>query len=75
MSPHGPVLSGQRMLAVLTSIGFVQVSQKGSHVKVRHQDGRVAIIPLHRELATGTLRSILRQAGISMDDFRKLIDQ
>ena len=63
------------MLAVLTSIGFVQVSQKGSHVKVRHQDGRVAIIPLHRELATGTLRSILRQAGISMDDFRKLIDQ
>lgn len=63
------------MLTLLESIGFVQVSQKGSHVKVRHPDGRVAIIPLHRELAIGTLRSILRQAGISMDDFRKLIDQ
>lgn len=75
MSPYVPVLSGQRMLAVLALIGFVQVSQKGSHVKVRHLDGRVAIIPMHRELAPGTLRSILRQASLSVDDFRKLADQ
>ncbi|MCL6443775.1 MAG: type II toxin-antitoxin system HicA family toxin [Alicyclobacillus sp.] len=75
MSPHLPVLSGQRMLAVLTLIGFVQVSQRGSHVKVRHPDGRIAILPMHKELAPGTLRSILRQAGLSVDDLRKLVDQ
>lgn len=63
------------MLSVLMLIGFVQVSQKGSHVKARHPDGRVTIIPMHRELATGTLRSILRQAGLSVEDFRKLVDQ
>lgn len=75
MSPHFPVMSGLQMIHALRLVGFVQVSQKGSHVKMRHMDGRVVIVPNHRELAQGTLRSILRQAGISADDFQRLIDQ
>lgn len=75
MSPHFPVMSGSQMIALLRRAGFVQVSQKGSHVKMRHVNGRVAIIPNHRELAQGTLRSILRQAGLSENDFYNLIDQ
>lgn len=74
MSPHFPVMSGSEMIALLRRAGFVQVSQRGSHVKMRNPDGRVAIVPNHKELAQGTLRSIvLRQAGISEEDFLRLI--
>jgi predicted RNA binding protein YcfA (HicA-like mRNA interferase family) len=49
------------------------MGQRGSHVKLRHVDGRTVIVPMHRELAPGTLRSILRQAGFSADGFRELL--
>ncbi|MYA44306.1 MAG: type II toxin-antitoxin system HicA family toxin [Gemmatimonadetes bacterium] len=51
------------------------VSQKGSHVKFARSDGssiRTAIVPRHREIAVGTLRSILRQAGLTPDEFDDL---
>lgn len=67
MSPHTPVLSGQQMVACLSHFDFSTVGQKGSHRKMRHVDGRTAIIPMHRELAPGTLRSILRQSGLSIN--------
>ena len=51
---------------------FVQVSQRGSHVKLRKAE-RVAIVPLHRELASGTLSSVLHQAGLSRDEFVALL--
>jgi predicted RNA binding protein YcfA (HicA-like mRNA interferase family) len=54
--------------------GFVHVSTRGSHCKLRDlATGRSAIVPLHRELAMGTLHSILRQASLSGDEFRKLL--
>ena len=48
--------------------GFVVVSQRGSHVKLKKR-ARVTIVPLHKELAPGTLRSALRLAGIAYQDF------
>lgn len=51
------------------------VGQKGSHVKFARSDGnsvRTAIVPRHREIAVGTLRSILRQAGLTPDEFDEL---
>lgn len=75
MSPHFPVMSGAEMIVALQRAGFMHVSQKGSHVKLRQADGRVVIVPNHHELAQGTTRSILRQAGLSADEFRKLTDQ
>ena len=57
----------------MRSVGFAEVSQRGSHVKLRHEDGRTAIVPLHRELAMGTLRSVLRQARLSPDEFADLL--
>ena len=71
MSPRLPVVSGQQMAACLTHFGFSAVGQKGSHRKMRHSDGRIAIIPMHRELAPGTLRSILRQSELSVDAIRE----
>ncbi|WP_208609756.1 type II toxin-antitoxin system HicA family toxin [Desulfofustis glycolicus] len=49
-------------------LGFIQVHQKGSHVVMRRGD-KGCVIPRHKELAVGTLRSVIRQAEISVDDF------
>jgi predicted RNA binding protein YcfA (HicA-like mRNA interferase family) len=61
------------MVAVLVRAGFARVSQKGSHVKLRADD-RTVIVPLHDELAPGTLKSVLRQAGWSALDLRRALD-
>ncbi|MCY4369793.1 MAG: type II toxin-antitoxin system HicA family toxin [bacterium] len=56
----------------LRAAGFEKVRQRGSHVKFLRQDfdgARTAIVPRHRELSIGTLRSILRQAGLDVDTF------
>ena len=73
MNPPLPVLSGSAVVTAFGKAGFDRVSQKGSHVKLRNGDGRTVIVPLHRELAPGTLRSILRQAGLSLDEFLSLL--
>lgn len=69
MSPALPQVSGKQVVQVLESAGFEHRSTKGSHAKLRHADGRVVIVPLHRSLAPGTLGSILRQAGLSAAKF------
>jgi predicted RNA binding protein YcfA (HicA-like mRNA interferase family) len=59
----------------LEATGFAQISQRGSHVKfIKHteQGVRTAIVPQHREIQVGTLRSILRQAGITTEEFERL---
>jgi predicted RNA binding protein YcfA (HicA-like mRNA interferase family) len=66
----GP-FSGAEVVAALRRLGFERVGQRGSHVKMKHPDGRVAIVPLHEELARGTLASILRQAHVSADEWSK----
>jgi len=59
----------------LQAAGFEEVSQKGSHVKFAKstdEGTRTAIVPHHREITVGTLSSILRQAGISVEEFDAL---
>ncbi|MCC5625536.1 type II toxin-antitoxin system HicA family toxin [Nostoc sp. CHAB 5715] len=59
----------------LEAAGFGEVSQKGSHVKFvkfTEEGTRTAIVPRHREITIGTLGSILRQAGISVEEFEVL---
>lgn len=64
---------GQKAVRPLEKAGFSQVSQRGSHVKLRNDAGRTVIVPFHREVARGTLGSILRQSGVSGDEFRELL--
>lgn len=73
MSSSRPV-SGREVVAALGRLGFVHVSQRGSHVKLKNEAGRVVIVPMHRELAAGTLGSILRQAGLDRSEFTALLD-
>lgn len=59
----------------LEAAGFAEVGSRGSHVKFarRTAEGlRTAVVPDHREVAPGTLRSVLRQAGIPEDQWEKL---
>lgn len=73
MSPAQPVVSGQEAITALAKIGFEQVGQRGSHVKLRNQEGRTVVVPTHRELARGTLTAILRQSGITVSQFIDLL--
>jgi len=73
VTPRLPVVSGEETARALGRVGFGQVGQRGSHLKLQHADGRVVIVPLHRALAPGTLRSILRQSGLSPEEFRSLL--
>ena len=69
-----PVLSPREIIRVLAKFDFVKVSQKGSHVKVKCKNSsRTAIIPMHNEIARGTLRSILEQAGLSLEEFNRFL--
>lgn len=68
MSPSLPVVSGAETIKALGKAGFVQVSQRGSHA-----DWRTVIVPVHAELARGTLRSILRQAQLKPEEFVDLL--
>jgi predicted RNA binding protein YcfA (HicA-like mRNA interferase family) len=59
----------------LETAGFTEVSQRGSDVKfVKASDASVytVIVPRHREIAVGTLRSVLRQAGLTQEEWGKL---
>jgi len=71
MGSKYPVLTPQEITKVLEFFGFKKVSQKGSHVKYKRIENpsRVVIIPMHKEIAKGTLRSILEQASIKLEDF------
>lgn len=66
--PRLPVLSGAEIIKALQRLGFEQVRQRGSHVVLR-RDATGCVVPLHREVKAGTLAGILRQAGVTPDDF------
>jgi len=69
------LLSAREIITALRKIGFVEISQRGSHRKLQNDSNpvRTVIIPMHDEVARGTLRSILEQAGIDLETFLGLL--
>jgi predicted RNA binding protein YcfA (HicA-like mRNA interferase family) len=62
--------SSAQITAILLAHGFIFVSQKGSHQKYRHSDGRIVIIPAGRKtIPIGTTLSIIRQSGMARTIF------
>ena len=75
MSPKPPLISGRDLVRAFTKLGYLKVSQKGSHIKMRNDaTGSVAIIPDHKELDRWTLKSILRDAEISEETLKHYLD-
>lgn len=66
-----PLLSGKQVVAALTRLGFVEIHRKGSHVKMKHPDGRVIVFPYHDEVDRYTLRGALRDAEVDAEEFLK----
>ena len=70
-----PVISGKDFIKFLMSIGFILVRVNGSHHRLKHPDGRITTIPVHKneDLPKGLLRKIIREdLDMELDEFLKL---
>jgi predicted RNA binding protein YcfA (HicA-like mRNA interferase family) len=72
-----PALTGEALISLLTKIGFVRQRQRGSHVFIKHPDGRAAVVPIHsgETIGPGLLSKILRDVDLTRDELSKLIEE
>jgi predicted RNA binding protein YcfA (HicA-like mRNA interferase family) len=70
-----PSISGREAVKALRKIGYEQDRQRGSHIIVRQPvpPHRRIVVPDHDEVARGTLRAIIRQVGLTVDEFKTLL--
>ena len=66
--PSLPRVSGAQAVRALERLGFAVARQRGSHIVMRRGSSG-CVVPNHRELKTGTLAGVLKQAGVSAEDF------
>jgi predicted RNA binding protein YcfA (HicA-like mRNA interferase family) len=66
--PKLPRVSGAEVVRALQRMGFAVARQRGSHIVLR-RGSTGCVVPNHRELKTGTLAGLLKQAGVSVEDF------
>ncbi|WP_110986322.1 type II toxin-antitoxin system HicA family toxin [Acaryochloris thomasi] len=73
--PKLPTVTAEKLILVLKKIDFEIVRQRGSHVRMKHPNGRVVTIPVHsgQDLGKGLLRKILRDAELSRENFINLL--
>ena len=68
-----PVVSAKEVIKALSKIGYYVRDQKGSHVHLRHSYRKPLTIPDHQEIARGTLRAIIKEAGLTVEEFLELL--
>ena len=68
-----PVCSGADAVKAFCQLGYEVDHQTGSHIVLRHPSERRLTVPNHRELAKGTLRALIREAGLTKDQFTDLL--
>ena len=68
-----PVCSGQEAIRAFQRMGYELDHQTGSHIILRHPQMRRLTVPNHRELAKGTLRALIREAGLTKEEFLDLL--
>ena len=73
--PKLPVVTASEVIKVLEKIGFHTVRQKGSHIRMKHEDSRIVTIPVHKgkTIGKGLLRKILRDAKLTIEEFIRLL--
>ena len=73
--PKLPVVSGVDVVKALAEVGWELDHQTGSHMILRHKEPphRRLTVPRHRELGKGTLRAIIRESGLTVEEFLKLL--
>lgn len=70
-----PVVSGEEAVRAFARIGYEKDHQTGGHIILRHAapPHRRLTVPNHRELSRGTLRALIRQAGLTVEEFVRLL--
>jgi predicted RNA binding protein YcfA (HicA-like mRNA interferase family) len=74
--PKLPSVSGERVVRALKRDGFTELRQKGSHVSLEKRTAELVlktVVPMHPTLAKGTLSDILKQAGLTLEEFLELL--
>lgn len=69
-------LSPEKVIRILEIFGFQKIRQKGSHIILKHPDGRLTVVPFHKNelIGRGLLRRIIREAKIDKDEFLKAVE-
>ena len=70
-------LPPEKVVKILKYIGFEVIRQRGSHIFMRHQDGRITIVSMHKgeDIGRGMLRKIIKDAKLTKKDFLKLLEE
>ncbi len=68
-----PVISGTDAVRAFRRLGYELDHQTGSHMILRQPSGRRLTVPNHREIAKGTLRALIREAGLTKEQFEELL--
>ena len=70
-----PLISGREAVRVLRKVGYEQDRQRGSHIILRQTayPHRRIVVPDHKEIAKGTLRAIIKQVGLTVEEFKALL--
>tara|TARA_Y100000310_G_scaffold344266_1_gene456092 strand:- start:131 stop:352 length:222 start_codon:yes stop_codon:yes gene_type:complete len=66
-----PLLSSKELIRVLKKLGFSPIRQKGSHLFMKHSDGRVTVVPVHsgKDIGRGLLKKILNEIDVDREEF------
>jgi len=68
-----PVVSGKEAIKALVKSGYYVRDRESSHIHLRHPFRQPLTIPDHKEIARGTLRAIIRAAGLTVEEFSRLL--
>jgi len=71
--PKLPILSGREIIKVLEKIGYRQIRQSGSHIRLAHPLKKSITVPNYKVIGRGLLRKILRDGEISLEEFLKYL--
>ena len=68
-----PLLNAKELIKILNKMGFEVIRQRGSHIYMKHKDGRCTVVPLHsgRDIGRGLLKRILNEIDMSREEFLK----
>ena len=70
-------ISARKVIKALSKVGFRVVRRRGSHVVLKHEDGRVTVVPIHagEKIGRGLLLKIIKDAKLSREEFLKLLNE
>ena len=69
-----PVVSGKELIKILMKTGYYVRGRESSHVHLRHPSRQPLTVPDHKEIARGTLRAIIRESGLTVAEFNRLLN-